>query len=76
MSISQASYSASVTPAASNSSNIMVTLTPLGVASEYSWKGCLPTGSALSVMAPAMGRLVEANLPPDSLSHVHFAGGV
>jgi hypothetical protein len=33
MSIFQASYSASC-PAASNSSNITVTLTPLGVASE------------------------------------------
>jgi hypothetical protein len=49
MRISQASYSAPVWPSASSSSSITVTFTPLGVPSEYSCSGCLPTGRALLV---------------------------
>ncbi len=54
MSMCQASYSASW-PASSSSSSRIVTLMPFGVASEYSCRGCLPTGRAASCVAPAMG---------------------
>ena len=40
-------------------------LTPLGVPSEYSCSGAA-YGSSLSCVAPAMGRLMLANLPPFS----------
>ncbi len=53
--ISQASYSAPVCPRASSSSSRIVTFCPLGVASEYSCSGCLPTGSTLSVGRPGDG---------------------
>ncbi len=53
-----------------------VTFTPLGVAMEYSCKGCLPTGSSLSLVAPAMGRLMLANWPPLAWSQVQTLGGV
>jgi hypothetical protein len=76
MRISQASYSAPLWPSASSSSSITVTLTPLGVASEYSCSGCLPTGSSLSCVGPAMGRLMLANWPPLALFQVQTLGGV
>jgi hypothetical protein len=76
MGTSQASYSAPLWPSASSSSSMTVTLTPLGVASEYNCSGCLPTGSSLLCVAPAMGRLMLANLPPLSLFHCQMAGGV
>ena len=72
--ISQASYSAPVWPAASSSSSITVTFTPLGVASEYSCNGCRPTGSAFSCVAPAVGLLMDANRPPWSFG-AHTSGG-
>jgi len=73
--ISQASYSAPVWPAASNSSSMIVTLTPFGVASEYSCSGCLPTGSACSWVAPATGRLMLAKVPPEEAGGVQTLGG-
>src|SRR5215469_10387254 len=75
MRMSQASYSAPLCPASSSSSSITVALTPLGVASEYSWNGCLPTGSSLSWVGPAIGRLILANWPPFSFSHFQTFGG-
>ena len=33
-------------PTSRSSSSITVTFTPLGVANEYSWSGCLPTGNS------------------------------
>src|SRR5690554_4559600 len=74
--ISQASYSASRIPFSSNSSNMIVAFTPLGVAREYSWKGCLPTGNSLSWVGPAVGRLILENLLPLSGFHFHTLGGV
>ncbi|MNH46167.1 hypothetical protein D3C79_1088380 [compost metagenome] len=53
----------------------MLTLTPLGVAREYSCKGCLPTGSALSWVGPATGRLMLANWPPEAASLRQTLGG-
>ncbi len=76
MRISHASYSAPVWPRASSSSSITVTFTPFGVASEYSCNGWRPTGSSLSCVGPAMGRLMLANCPPFSLSQVQTLGGV
>ena len=38
--------------------------------------GCLPTGRSLSCVAPEMGRLMWANLPPLVLSQVQTEGGV
>ena len=76
MLMSHASYSAPLCPASSSSSSITVALTPLGVAREYSCRGCLPTGSALSWVGPATGRLMLANLPPLAGSQVQTAGGV
>src|ERR1700733_1569770 len=52
-----------------------VTFTPFGVASEYSCRGWRPTGSSLSCVGPAIGRLILANLPPFSLSQVQTLGG-
>jgi len=76
MRISQASYSAPAWPAASSSSSITVTFTPLGVASEYSCSGCRPTGSGLSCVAPATGRLMLAKRPPLLAGAVQTLGGV
>ena len=76
MRINQASYSAPSKPFSRSSSSSTVTLTPLGVAREYSCRGCLPTGRALSWVGPAMGRLMLANLPPLSASHFQTFGGV
>ena len=64
MRTSQASYSAPAWPRASSSSSITVTLTPFGVAIEYSCNGWRPTGRACSWVAPAVGRLMLANWPP------------
>ena len=55
---------------------MMVTFTPLGVASEYNWKGCFPRGKSLSCVDPAMGRLIFAKTPPLALFQVQTAGGV
>src|SRR5690606_3622470 len=55
---------------------MMVTLMPFGVASEYSCRGCLPTGRDLSCVGPAIGRLMLAKLPPLALSQFHTLGGV
>ena len=74
MRISQASYSAPPWPSASSSSSMMVTFTPLGVASEYSCRGCCPTGSVLSWVGPATGRLMLAKVPPEGAG-CHTAGG-
>ena len=76
MRTSQASYSAPVWPAASSSSSITVTFTPLGVPSEYSCSGCLPTGSSFSCVAPATGRLMLANRPPLLSGGVQTLGGM
>lgn len=38
--------------------NITVTLTPLGVASEYTAAKCLPASNSCSCVAPTMGRLM------------------
>src|SRR3546814_13242430 len=55
---------------------MMVTFWPLGVASEYSCRGCSPIGRSFSCVAPAIGRLMLANAPPVSpASHVHTRGG-
>jgi ABC-type glycerol-3-phosphate transport system substrate-binding protein len=62
MRISQASYSAPLWPSASSSSSITVTFTPLGVASEYSCSGWRPTGSSLSCVGPATGRLMAGEV--------------
>ena len=72
---SQASYSAGL-PSASSSSSNTVTFTPLGVASEYNCSGCLPTGNSLSLVGPAIGRLMLANRPPLAVSHCQTFGGV
>src|ERR1700733_5138303 len=53
-----------------------VTFTPFGVASEYSCKGWRPTGSSLSWVGPAIGRLMFANWPPLGLAQVQTFGGV
>src|ERR1700729_444073 len=53
-----------------------VTFTPFGVASEYSCRGWRPTGSSLSCVGPAIGRLMFANRPPFSLFHFQICGGV
>src|ERR1700750_1096003 len=74
--ISHASYSAPRWPSASSSSSITVTLTPFGVASEYSCSGWRPTGNSLSCVGPAIGRLMLANLPPLSLFQLQTLGGV
>src|SRR5579884_2771696 len=74
--ISQASYSAPLWPFASSSSSMIVTLTPFGVPSEYSWIGCLPTGSSLSCVAPDTGRLMLAKRPPLGLFQTQTLGGV
>ncbi len=76
MSISQASYSASACPSSRSSSSSTVTLTPLGVAREYSWSACSPTGSSRSWVGPAIGRLMLANFPPLLGSQVQTFGGV
>jgi len=54
---------------------MIVTFWPFGVPSEYSWNGCLPTGSVFSCVAPEIGRLMFANCPPLGLSHTHTLGG-
>src|ERR1700744_6440785 len=61
---------------ASNSSSMMVTLTPLGVPREYSCSGCLPTGSGFSCVGPDTGRLMLAKRPPFSLFCFQTGGGV
>ena len=76
MRTSQASYSAPWWPRASSSSSMMVTLTPLGVPSEYSCRGCWPTGNSASWVAPATGRLMLAKRPPLALFQVQISGGV
>ncbi len=55
---------------------MIVTLTPFGVPSEYSCNGWRPTGSSLSCVGPAIGRLMLANLPPLGLSQTQTLGGV
>src|SRR5215510_12728877 len=74
--ISQASYSAPLWPSASSSSSMTVTLTPLGVPREYSCRGWRPTGSSLSCVGPAIGRLMLANWPPLGLFQTQTFGGV
>jgi hypothetical protein len=76
MRTSQASYSAPLWPRASSSSSITVTLTPLGVPSEYNCSGCLPTGKGFSCVAPATGRLMLAKRPPLAAGGVQTLGGV
>lgn len=49
MLVNQASYLSPI------SSSATVIFCPLGVAIEYSWIGCEPTGSSLTVRAPADG---------------------
>src|SRR5690625_6497177 len=70
-----ASYSASSMPRSSNSSSIMVTFTPFGVAREYSCSGCFPTGSSRSYLGPASGRFMLANGSSLSALQVQTLGG-
>ena len=55
---------------------MIVTFTPFGVASEWSWKGLSPDGRSLSSRAPATGRLMPAKRPPDTVSGLQTLGGV
>jgi hypothetical protein len=50
-------------------------LLPVGRGQEYSCSGCLPTGSSFSWVAPAIGRLMLAKVPPLSVSQVQIFGG-
>src|SRR6202140_3684270 len=54
---------------------MIVTFTPFGVPSEYSCRGWRPTGSSLSCVGPAIGRLMLANRPPLSLFQLQTLGG-
>jgi hypothetical protein len=41
-------------PRSSNSANMMVSSTPLGIPIEESWKGCLPLGGVYHRLAPQL----------------------
>jgi hypothetical protein len=50
-------------------------LLAVGGAERIECIGCLPTGSSLSWVAPAIGRVMLAKRPPFSLFQVQTAGG-
>jgi hypothetical protein len=47
-----------------------------GMADAESWRGWRPTGSSLSCVGLAIGRLMFANRPPFGLSQLQVFGGV